>query len=152
MSLNVRVMSSAWWNFRQWLPFQWHHNEYDGVANHQPHDCLLNRYSGADQRKHQSSASLAFVRRIHWGPVNSAHKGQVTRKCFHSMTSLCIEFVVFRTFGQCWQYHDIAVAVLWILHEKNLLLEAGWRIYASVNWVTTGSDNSLSPVRRRAII
>ena len=21
----------------------WRHNEYDGVSNHQPHDCLLNR-------------------------------------------------------------------------------------------------------------
>ena len=29
---------------------------------------------GADQRKHQSSASLAFVRGIHWWPVNSPHK------------------------------------------------------------------------------
>ena len=27
-------------------------------------------YSGADQRKHQSSALLAFVRGIHRGPVN----------------------------------------------------------------------------------
>ena len=39
-------------------------------------------YSGADHRKHQSSASLAFVRRIHRSPVNSAHKGPVTRKMF----------------------------------------------------------------------
>ena len=36
-------------------------------------------YSGADQRKHQSSASLAFVRGIHRGPVNSPHKWPVTR-------------------------------------------------------------------------
>ena len=35
-------------------------------------------YSGAGQRKHQSS--LAFVRRIHRWPVNSPHKGPVTRK------------------------------------------------------------------------
>ena len=28
-------------------------------------------YSDADQRKHQSSASLAFVRRIHRRPMNS---------------------------------------------------------------------------------
>ena len=34
------------------------------------------------QRKHQSSASLAFVRRIHRRPVNSPHKGPVTRKMF----------------------------------------------------------------------
>ena len=39
-------------------------------------------YSGADQRKHQSSASLAFVRGIHRWPVNSPHKGAVTRKMF----------------------------------------------------------------------
>ena len=39
-------------------------------------------YSGADQRKHQNSASLAFVRGIHRWPVNSPHKGPVTRKMF----------------------------------------------------------------------
>ena len=37
-------------------------------------------YSGADQSKHQSSASLAFVWGIHRGPGNSPHKGPVTRK------------------------------------------------------------------------
>ena len=39
-------------------------------------------YSDADQRKHQSSASLAFVRGIHRGPVNSPHKWPVTQKVF----------------------------------------------------------------------
>ena len=39
-------------------------------------------YSGADQRKHQSSASLAFVQGIHRGPVNSPHKGPVTWEMF----------------------------------------------------------------------
>ena len=39
-------------------------------------------YSDADQRKHQSSASLAFVRGIHRRPVHSPHKGPVTRKMF----------------------------------------------------------------------
>ena len=34
-------------------------------------------YSGADQSKHQSPASLAFV-----SPVNSPHKGPVARKMF----------------------------------------------------------------------
>ena len=37
-------------------------------------------YSGADQRKHQSSVSLAFVRGIHRCPVNSPHKWPVMRK------------------------------------------------------------------------
>ena len=39
-------------------------------------------YSGAYQSKHQSSASLAFVWRIHRGLVNSPHKWPVTRKMF----------------------------------------------------------------------
>ena len=39
-------------------------------------------YSGADQRKHRSFASLAFVWGIHRGPVNSPHKWPVTRKMF----------------------------------------------------------------------
>ena len=38
--------------------------------------------SVTDQRKHQSSTSLAFVRGIHRWPVNSPHKGPVTRKMF----------------------------------------------------------------------
>ena len=52
-------------------------------------------YSDADQRKHQSSASLAFLQGIHRGPVNSPHKWPVTRKMFpfddvimHSQTFL----------------------------------------------------------------
>ena len=39
-------------------------------------------YSGAKQRKHQSSASLALVRVIHRWPVNSPHKWPVTRNRF----------------------------------------------------------------------
>ena len=39
-------------------------------------------YSGPNQRKHQSSASLAFVRGIHRWPVNYLHKWPVTRKMF----------------------------------------------------------------------
>ena len=64
------------------LPLEWRHNERDGISNHQPHDCLLNRLFGSDQRKYQSSASLACVRGIHRWPVNCPHKGPVTRKMF----------------------------------------------------------------------
>ena len=42
----------------------------------------LTVYSDADQRKYQSSASLAFVWGIHRRPVNSPHKWPVTRKMF----------------------------------------------------------------------
>ena len=39
-------------------------------------------YSGTDQRKHQSSASLTSVRGINQWPVNSPHIRPVTRKMF----------------------------------------------------------------------
>ena len=39
-------------------------------------------YSDADQRKHQSSSSLAYVRGIHPELVNSPHKWPVTQKMF----------------------------------------------------------------------
>ena len=67
--LNEPLLQTSWTS-------QWHHNERDGVSNHQPHDCLLNR---SDQRKHQSSAPLAFVRGIHRGPLKTPHKRPVTR-------------------------------------------------------------------------
>ena len=51
-------------------------------------------HSGADQSKHQSSASLAFVWEIHRWPVNFPHKWPVTRKIFPFddviMTYICV--------------------------------------------------------------
>ena len=65
---------------------QWRHNGWKGLSNHQRLYCLLiGTHSGTDQRKHQSSASPAFVRGIHRWLVNSPHKGQVTQKNFHLM-------------------------------------------------------------------
>ena len=45
-------------------------------------------HPGADQRKHQSSASPDFVRGFHRWPMNSPHKWPVKGKCFHLMTPL----------------------------------------------------------------
>ena len=49
---------------------QWRHNECDGVSYHLT-IVYSTVYLGAYQRKHQSSASLAFVQGIHQWPVNS---------------------------------------------------------------------------------
>ena len=57
------------------------HNGCDGVSNHQPRHCLLNR-SGVDQRKHQSYVSLPYGWGIIRWPMNSQHKWPVTRKMF----------------------------------------------------------------------
>ena len=59
-------------------------------------------YSVADQRKHQSSASLAFVRGIHRWPMNSPHKGPVTRKMFSFDDVIMIVFNVAQ--GICYHH------------------------------------------------
>ena len=91
MQFNLFVwVPVAWWNTienatQQWQrqnTLHWRHNDHDGVSNHQPHDCLLNRLFRRRSKKHQSSASLAFVWGIHRWPVNSPHKRPVTRKTF----------------------------------------------------------------------
>ena len=55
---------------------QWHHNECKGISNHQRLDCLLNSLFRCRSKKHQSSASFAFMGEFtgdHWIPPT---KGQ----------------------------------------------------------------------------
>ena len=59
---------------------EWRHNGHDGVSNHQPHHCLLNRLFRCRSKKTSNSASMAFVREIHRWLVNSPHKWPVMRK------------------------------------------------------------------------
>ena len=81
-------------------------------------------YSDADQRKHQSSASLAFVRGIHRGPVNSPHKWPVTRKMFPFHDVIMVTVVMMMTHTIYSRYlgrsvsHDLAylksmTSILW---------------------------------------
>ena len=62
--------------------------------------------SGADQRKHQSSASQAFVRAIHRWPMDSPHKGPVTRKMFpfDDVIKMCL---IFRCFTKWCEHYSI---------------------------------------------
>ena len=78
---------------------QWRHNGRDSVSNHQPHDCLFNRLFRRRSRKHQSLASLAFVRGIHrW--IHRTN-GQLRGKCFHLMTWSWICATQWRSYAQC---------------------------------------------------
>ena len=83
-------------------------------------------YSGADQRKLQSSASLAFGRGIHRGPVNSPHKGPVTRKMF------LFDDVIVRRFSL--QYHVYVSCNLDILqkHVDDMSILPCFRIMQTV--------------------
>ena len=68
-------------------------------------------YSGADQSKHQSSASLAFVWGIHRDRWIPRTKGQLRGKCFHLMTSSCSIYNVL----QPWRRYLLSSAGLHII-------------------------------------
>ena len=61
-ALIVAIVDVAGYTYEYLISFQWRHNERDGVSNLQRLDCYSIVCSGADQRKHQSTASLTFVR------------------------------------------------------------------------------------------
>ena len=63
-------------------PLLWRHNERTDIWNHRRSIVCSTICSGADQRKHQSSASQDILRGIHRRPLNYTHKSPVTRKMF----------------------------------------------------------------------
>ena len=85
---------------------------------------------GAGQRKHQSSVSLTFVRGIHWSPMNSLHKGPVTRKLFPFDDVTMIS---------CKQNHSQTTP--WASSHPFLHPRAGWlplRPHSAVAWLAAG--------------
>ena len=70
-------------------PLHWRHNDHDGVSNHQPHGCLLNRLFRRRSKKTSKLRVTGLCVGNSPGLVNFPHKGPVTRKCFHLMTSSC---------------------------------------------------------------
>ena len=76
-------------------------------------------YSGADRRKHLRYASLAIVRWTHRWPVNSPHKGPVTREMipFNDVT------ISWKPHGFMTRWHDIdTLSILLAFCEGNLLV------------------------------
>ena len=59
---------------------QWRHNERDGVSNHQPQDCSLKfKFRRRSKKTFKLRVTSLCVGN---SPVNSPHKGPVTRKMF----------------------------------------------------------------------
>ena len=81
-------------------------------------------YSDADQRKHQSSASLAIVRGIH-----SPHKGPVTRKLFpFDDVIVHISFLtIYNT-----TFYGLGLISQTIFHRNSNLIEIQFCCYSSL--------------------
>ena len=68
---------------RLWeVTLHWRHNGHDGVSNHQPHGCLLNCLFRRGSKKTPKLRVTGLCVGKSPGPVNSPHKGPVTRKMF----------------------------------------------------------------------
>ena len=85
-----------------WLTLRWRHNDHDGVSNHQPHGCLLNRLFRRRSKKTSKLRVTGLCVGNSPGPVNSPHKGPVTRKMFPFddviMNVICTMMFCFNTF------------------------------------------------------
>ena len=75
---------SSVWHYKRLraLALRWRHNDYDGVSNHQPHGCLLNRLFRRRSKKTSKLRVTGLCVGNSPGPVNSPHKEPVTRKMF----------------------------------------------------------------------
>ena len=60
----------------------WRHNGHDGISNHQPYDCLLNRLFRHRSKKTSKLRVTGLCEGIHRGPLNSPHNCPVMRKIF----------------------------------------------------------------------
>ena len=68
------------------VSLHWRHNDHDGVPNHQPHGCLLNRLF---RRRSKKTSKLRVTGLCVWNSPGPVTKGQLRGKCFHLMTSSC---------------------------------------------------------------
>ena len=80
----MRKLIKIWFAIDQFqrTPLQWRHNDHDGVSNHQPRGCLLNRLFRCGSKKTSKLPVTGLCAGNSPGPVNSPHKGPVTRKMF----------------------------------------------------------------------
>ena len=78
-------------------------------------------YSVADYKRYQSPASLAFVRGIHRWPVNSSHKGPVTRKMFP------FDDVIMQRQPICFQTFYTKWTTCCLLIDRPLTLRLSWK-------------------------
>ena len=90
----------------------------------------------ADQRKHESSASLAFVRGIHRWPVNSPHKWTVTRKMF-PFDDVIITWIVCMIHGmycvnQSFQSHKPLCKPIIVILSRPVRINYPWNLHKIV--------------------
>ena len=114
-----------WWRFglrNQYnvcYALRWRHNERDGVSKYQPNDWLLKPLFGRISKKTSKLCVTGLCVGNSPGPVNSPHKGPVTRKMFpfndvimvtdHGST--CQLFSKTRLYNETFHWRQVSVAM-----------------------------------------
>ena len=106
------------------ISLHWRHNDHDGVSNHQPHGCLLNRLFRRRSKKTSKLRVTGLCVGNSPGPVNSPHKGPVTRKMFPFDDVIMIRLWCYRPRSMTIVYVQVAVS------RK----QQGWEQWKSVKW------------------
>ena len=117
---------------------QWRHNDHDGVSITSLTVVYSTVCSDADQRKHQSSASLAFAWGFHRDRWILRTKAKLRGKCFHLMTSSCGHFM--NTYFISVQLQIFVILVNIILYHRRLLAPGGCHSLAALEWRHNGGD------------
>ena len=92
------LLTATWWVYKHVISGQhwprslrWRYYGRDSISITSLTIVYSTVYSDADQRKHQSSAPLAFVWGFHRDRWIPRTKGQLREKCFHLMMSSCFD-------------------------------------------------------------
>ena len=126
----------------------WRHNDHDGVSNHQPHGCLLNRLFRRRSKKTLKLCVTGLCVGNSPGPVNSPHKGPVTRKMLPFddviMSNLHRIFNVFWKFKQFGWLDDINLTNDFV--DAIMLNNLSWSSLAYTHWVSISAKANTSKI------
>ena len=111
------------WGLKK-LSLRWRHNDHYSVSNHQPHGCLLNRLFRRRWKKTSKLRVTGLCVGNSPGPVNSPHRGPVTRKMFPFDDVIMI--YDYKRFGQV-TISVILCGIKWIGHSPTLMVTA-WKV------------------------
>ena len=102
---------------------------------------LMIIYSGTDQRKHRSPASLAFVWGIHRWPVHSPHKMRVTRK-MHLFDNI----IIIRWISYSWLFMTRNLFIFFGSESHSNPVLSSRMSIANKYWVTFNQNRRVIPL------
>ena len=129
-------MELVYWlcSYHTIVTLHWRHNDHDGVSNHQPQGCLLNRAFRGRSKKTSKLRVTGLCVGNSPVPVNSPHKGPVTRKMF-PFDDVIMTVSAMKTWanGSTWTYQKSLCKHNIIRYTKTVAKLHGIAVYLHCN-------------------